>query len=512
MLPLETRVAILRLRKQGHGSRFIARAVGAARDSVKRVLASGAAEVPRIERPDQLSAYIKQIEALEQECQGNLVRVHEELLARHQVEVAYSTLTRFCRVAEIGVVARLAAGRYEFGPGVEMQHDTSPHSVKVAGRHVPLQCASLVQCFSRRRFIQCYPRWTRFHAKSFLTKGLQFFGGSASRCMLDNSTVIMTGGTGADARPVPEMQAFADRFGFTFVAHRIGHANRSARVEGPFWNVETNFYPGRTFADLADLNAQAITWCQKYNSTYHKSYGGIPDELWLIELPVIKPLPAWVPEPTEVHPRRVDTEGFVRLHTNRYSVPEQQIGQQVEVHETLERVRVFAGHALLAEHARFEDGANRRSLLPEHRGRWRRLQGPKPASPEEQVLRAAGPALAALCDALRLDAARGRKAVLRLHRIWPRLPDPRGRDRGRPRPGVPPERPRDHRAHGDQEPPRRLLPHPPTVGHGLHPDPTGPQWMTNSTNCSTASSSAGSARSSTSGSSPPPRTASPTPS
>lgn len=423
MLSHETRSAILRLREEGHGTRFIAKAVGIARDSVKRVLASGSAEVPGIERPDQLSVHADRIRTLEAECKGNLVRVHEELLARHQVQVAYSTLTRFCRDAEIGVVAKVAAGRYDFGPGVEMQHDTSPHEVTVGGRKVLLQCASLVQCFSRRRFIQCYPRWTRFHVKSFLTKALQFFGGSASRCMLDNSTVIMTGGTGPDARAVPEMQAFSDRFGFKFVAHAIGHADRSARVEGPFWNVETNFYPGRTFGDLSDLNAQAITWCQKYNAAFHKSYGGIPDELWHIELPVINPLPAYVPEPTEVHPRRVDTEAFVRLHTNHYSVPEPRIGQQVEVHETLERVRVYTAHTLLAEHPRLEDGANKRSLLPEHRGSWRKRSQPRPPSAEELVLRAAGPALAALCDALRANAIGGRRSILRLHRMWLDYPD-----------------------------------------------------------------------------------------
>ena len=310
-----------------------------------------------------------------------------------------------------------------FAPGLEMQHDTSPHRVMVGGRVVPLQCASLVQCFSRRRFIQCYPRWTRFHVKSFLTAALRFFGGSASRCMLDNSTVIMTGGTGPDARAVPEMQAFADRFGFTFVAHAIGHANRSARVEGPFWNIEHNFYPGRTFTDLRDLNAQAITWCQTYNATFHRSYAGIPDELWRIELPVIRALPAYLPEPTEVHPRRVDVEGFVRLHTNHYSVPEARIGQQVEVHETLERVRVFAGHTLLAEHPRLEDGANRRSLLPEHLKSRQRRAEPKPPSAEEVVLRNAGTAIAALCDALRSHAIGGRRSILRLHRMWLDSPD-----------------------------------------------------------------------------------------
>lgn len=423
MLSHETRSAILRLRQEGHGTRFIAKAVGTARESVKRVLANGSAEVPDVVRTDQLSAHIEQIKSLERECAGNLVRVHEELLARHQIDVAYSTLTRFCRDARIGVVAKVASGRYEFGPGKEMQHDTSPHRVKVGGREVLLQCASLVHCFSRRRFIQCYPRWTRFHVKSFLTTALRFFGGSSSQCMLDNSTVIMTGGTGPDARPVPEMEAFSNRFGFTFVAHVIGHANRSARVEGPFWNVERNFYPGRTFTDLADLNAQAVTWCQTYNATFHRNYGGIPDELWLIELPVIKPLPPHVPEPTEVHPRRVDTEAFVCLHTNHYSVPEERIGQQVEVHETLDRVRVFAGHTLLAEHPRFEDGAGKRNLLAEHRGGWRRRSEPRPPSTEELALRASGPALAALCDALRRNASGGRRSVLRLHRMWIDYPD-----------------------------------------------------------------------------------------
>lgn len=418
MLDLETRTAILRLAREGHGTRFIARSVGVARESVRGVLASGQAEVPEPDRADQLSAHIEHVRALHLTCKGNLVRVHEELAARHGVVVPYSTLTRFCRSAEIGVIPKQAAGRYYFGPGVEMQHDTSPHDVTVGGREVRLQCASLVMCYSRRRFIQCYPRWTRFHVKAFLTRALVFFECAAARCMLDNSTVIMTGGTGPDARAVPEMQAFSDRFGFKFVSHVVGDANRSARVEGPFWHVERNFYPGRTFGDLTDLNAQAITWCRTYNAAFHKSYGGIPDELGVLERLNSRRLPAFVPEPTEVHPRRVDTEGYVRLHTNRYSVPEALIGRQLEVHETLERVRVFDGHNMVAEHCRRDEGAGARLTLPEHRRRHKRRSTPRPPSPEEQTLRAAGPVLAALCDALRKDRARGRRAVLRLHRLW----------------------------------------------------------------------------------------------
>ena len=47
---------------------------------------------------------------------------------------AIATLTRFCREHGIGVKERLPFGRYEFEPGEEMQHDTSPHVVRIGGR------------------------------------------------------------------------------------------------------------------------------------------------------------------------------------------------------------------------------------------------------------------------------------------------------------------------------------------------------------------------------------------
>jgi hypothetical protein len=46
--------------------------------------------------------------------------------------------------------------------------------------------------------------------------------------------VVVLRGTGREMIPVPEMEVFGERFGFRFVAHAIGNANRSARVERPF--------------------------------------------------------------------------------------------------------------------------------------------------------------------------------------------------------------------------------------------------------------------------------------
>jgi hypothetical protein len=91
---------------------------------------------------------------------------------------------------------------------------------------VSAQCASLVLAYSRLLFVQYSPRFTRFEAKAFLTAALQFFAGAARRCVIDNTSVILAGGAGANARIAPEMAAFAAVFGFEFMAHAINHSDR----------------------------------------------------------------------------------------------------------------------------------------------------------------------------------------------------------------------------------------------------------------------------------------------
>lgn len=417
MLNLDTRSAILLLDSRGLGQRAIADALGISRNTVRKVLESGEAEVPGIERDELLAPHIDRIRELHRACKGNCIRVAEEL-RKEGVSVAYSTLTGFCRRHQIGVKPKPRSGRYEFGPGQEMQHDTSPHVVEVGGRRRTLQCASVVLCYSRKKYVQCYPRWSRFLAKVFLTEAFRYFDGTAADCMLDNSNVIVLRGTGANAVMVPEMIAFGDRFNVTFKAHEKGDANRSARVERPFHHVENNFYPGREFTDLADLNAQLRIWCDDKNAEWTRWLHASPNELFAAELSSLQPLPDFVPDVYELHQRRVDTEGFVSLHTNRYSMPESvPIEIRVTVHEYHERLRVFDGHKLIVEHVKAEHGARQRVRLPEHRSRRRRP--PAPPTHEETVLRAVAPELSALVDALRKrHGGQAARAVRRLYRIY----------------------------------------------------------------------------------------------
>lgn len=419
MIDHDTRTAILRLRRQGNGIRPIARALGVSRNTVKEVVKSGDAEVPRIERAQALSPHIDQIRALHAQCKGNLVRVNEELEARHKVVVPYSTLTGFCRRHEIGTNPKKRAGRYHFEAGEEMQHDTSPHRVKVAGRWRVVQCASLVLCFSRRIFAQVYPAFRRFHCKVFLTLALKHFGGAAGRAMLDNSSVVIASGTGKNAIPAAEMAAFAGRFSFEFAAHELGDANRSARVERPFDYIDNNFYPGRTFGSLADLNAQLWTWCEERDHMLKDHLGAKPIELFAAEQPELEPLPLHIPEVYDSHDRGVDSEGYVHLHKNRYSVPEALIDEPVEVRESIDRIRIFHRRRLVAEHEAREPGLGRRVTLEEHQGPGRRKPRVAPPLPEESVLRAAAPELGQLVDGLRKrHGGQAAKTVRRLHRFF----------------------------------------------------------------------------------------------
>jgi len=417
VLDLETRTAILRLKREGLGTKKIARVLGVARNSVREVLRSGVAEVPQPQRKEALLPHLDRIRELHLLCRGNRVLIHEKL-AEEGVVVPYATLTGFCRRHGVGVKPKQRAGQYPFAPGEEMQHDTSPHEVVVGGRRRTLHCASLVLCFSRMRYIQYFERWNRFCARVFLTEALQYLGGAAGRCMLDNSNVIVLRGTGADAVMVPGMVAFGDRFGFTFVAHEKGDANRSAHVERGFWTVETNFLPARTFADMDDLNAQLVRWCDRQNAKHRRRLKASYRELFAAEAALLKPLPLHIPEVYDLHSRRVDTEGYVNLHTNRYSMPEDSIGRRVTVHEHRRRVRVFEGHRLVVEHDKLPYGAGRRATKPEHQGRWRGRK-PAPPPPEEAVLCAAAPELAALVAALRkAHGAHATKRIRRLHGFY----------------------------------------------------------------------------------------------
>jgi transposase len=425
MLSQAQRTTILELHGKGVAKREIARVLGISRVALRQVLRSNSSAVPPLPRAEKAQPYRQRILELFEQCQGNLVRVHEELAASG-VEFSYAALTAFCRRHGIGYQPPQPAGRYDFAPGEELQHDTSPHPLTLAGQKRKVQTASAVLCYSRMLFFQCYPTFQRFDCKTFLTDALRYLGGATTRVMIDNTHVVVLRGSGREMVPVPEMAAFAERFGFEFVAHAIGHANRSGRVERPFHFIENNFLAGRAFSSWEDLNQRAREWCDKVNATYKKHLRAVPRELYAVERLHLKPLPAWIPDVYRLQQRLVDIEGYVSLHSNRYSVPVEWIGRRVEVRETKDQIVIQRDARRVVTHRRIAEAEHRRVLLAEHRPP--RDQGaPRPdAHPEEKDILTAAPELAEYVAELKHRSRKGitlaLRQLLRLVREYPREP------------------------------------------------------------------------------------------
>src|SRR3984957_996304 len=128
MTPNEIRAAVRGLQTQGHSLREISRLLAMSRNTVRRILREPAGDVGG-EPPPCGEATLIRLKGAFARARGNVVRVRE-LLADEGLEVPYSTLTRWVRDADLRGPPR-RAGEYDFAPGQEMQHDTSPHRAMI---------------------------------------------------------------------------------------------------------------------------------------------------------------------------------------------------------------------------------------------------------------------------------------------------------------------------------------------------------------------------------------------
>jgi len=417
MLDKDTRTAILALSGKGYGVRRIARELKLSRNSVRRVILSGVVEPAMAERTSQLEEHLEAIQQFYAECKGNLVRVREKLeeaLSKRgeKLQASYSALTWFCRRHGIAVEEPVAVKRIVTAPGLEMQHDTSPHTVVIGAKKVKRQCASVVLGYSRMLYFQFYPAFQRFHMKVFLTDGFQYFGGCCGRCVIDNSSIAIACGTGRLAEVAPEVEAFERRFGFEFLAHELGHKERSGKIERPFHYIENNFLVGRVFKDDEDLNRQALEWLEKANRRRLRELQATPIELFAAEKPHLVCLPLYVPEVYRMFQRVVDAYGCVSVERMKYPAPPAYIGKTVLVRESKDQVRLFDGHKELAAHKKKVEGSPAAEPAPNplaHRQRQAWL-------PEEKRLKEAGATLGKYLDVLK--AERGPRYVWSVKKLY----------------------------------------------------------------------------------------------
>jgi len=285
-------------------------------------------------------------------------------------------------------------------PGAEMQHDTSPYVVRLADQPARLIASLMYLRYSKRRYLRFYRVFNRFRMKCFLHEALRFWGHAAHQCIIDNTNLARLKGTGRNAVLVPEMEAFAKQYGFHFVCHEKGHANRKAGEERSFWTVETNFFPGRRFQTLEDLNQQAWEWATvRMEQRPVAKSRLIPAQAFLQEREALVPLSPHLPPPYLLHERKTDQYGYVAFEGNYYWVPGTSC-PEVKVLEYSDRLKIYQSRKCLAEYALPADGVHNQLFSPE--GIPKPERQPKdrkrPTEEEEKRLRAMSPTVGHYLD------------------------------------------------------------------------------------------------------------------
>lgn len=384
MIAADTRKAVFLLHESGMAVRQIARQFGLSRQSVHAII-DQRGELPAVERTPKTKLDPDLLRQLHRECDGWVQRVQEKLQEQHGIAVKYSTLTRTLRHLGITHNTEPRCARVPDEPGAEMQHDTSDYFLLLGEQRVKVVGSLIYLRYSKRRYLQFYRAFNRFKMKCFLHRALMHWGYAAGQCIIDNTNLARHIGTGARVVIAPEMAAFARERGFSFVCHEKGHSDRKAGEERSFWFVETNFFPGRTFQSLADLNQQALEWSTV--RLEHRPQGKaklIPAKAFEHELNFLKALPPFLPAPYQTHQRAIDQYGYAAFDGNHYWVPGHGRGE-VKLLEDSSRLRIYQARELLIEYPLPPEDVKNKLIHPDNQPRPpREPRKPRHATQEEE--------------------------------------------------------------------------------------------------------------------------------
>ncbi len=365
---------ILDLHRQGAGVSAIARRTGLDRKTVRKVIASGLeppAYGPRQAKVTQLQPfepYLRERLGAVPELTGR--RLHRELAAVGY-RGGYTALTDLLR--EIRPVAALPFEvRFETPPGRQAQVDFAHFRTVFTdepGAERVIWLFSLVLGHSRMlwgRFVPQQDMQTllRCHAAAF-----EALGGAPTEILYDRMRTVFVR-EDPDAGHIVYNRTlieFARHYGYLPKACQAYRAKTKGKVERPFRYIREDFFLGRSFRSLGDLNEQFRQWLDEVaNPRTHATTRRVVAEHFAEERPTLQPLPAGPFQAVLRLERRITRDGMVSVDGNLYSVPNTTRRRPVEVHSLAHEVRILEDGQVVAVHPVL-DGRGQRRIIAGHR-------------------------------------------------------------------------------------------------------------------------------------------------
>jgi transposase len=365
---------ILELHRQGVSISAIARQVGLDRKTVRRYIGQGlepptyGPRQPRISQLQAFEPYLRERLAAFPQLTGR--RLHRELRDLGY-SGGYTILTELLREIRPVEVSAYEV-RFETPPGRQAQVDFAHFRTVFTdepGVERIIWLFSMVLGHSRMlwgRFVlhQDLQTLLRCHTAAF-----EALGGVPEQILYDRMRTVFNREDPDTSHIVYNrtLLAFARHYGYLPKACKAYRAKTKGKVERPFRYIREDFFLGRTFRNLDNLNAQFRQWLdQVANARTHATTKRVVAEHFAEERPALQPLTAGAFQAVLRLERRITRDGMVSVDGNLYSVPNSARRRTVEVHSTADEVRILEDGAVIATHPVL-DGRGQRRIIAGHR-------------------------------------------------------------------------------------------------------------------------------------------------
>lgn len=245
-------------------------------------------------------------------------------------------------------------------PGEQAQVDWAHFGHMTIGKaQRPLMAFVMILSYSRKVFLHFF---LNARMENFL-RGHEFafnhFNGVARVNLYDNLRSAVLDRQGDAIRFNPTLLAFAAHYRFEPRPCAVYRGNEKGRVERAIQYIRHNFFAGRQYVDLDDLNQQARVWCNTTasNRPCPEDRSKSVQETYSEEQPRLIALPENPFPCDEVETVHVGKTPYVRFDLNDYSVPHTHVRQSLTVRATLNEVSIVDGLKVIAKHARSYDKA-----------------------------------------------------------------------------------------------------------------------------------------------------------
>ena len=256
----------------------------------------------------------------------------------------------------------------DFRAGEAVQVDWGDFGFALPG--VPRRVSAFVMalCHSRYLYLEFCLSQTMGSLLRRMERGLRFYGGTTHVDIFDNMKTVVLRHNDKGTLFNSTFVSYAVSRGFAVKACNVYRGNEKGRVERPIGFVRDRFWPGRRFADLMDLNVQALKWRDDFaNNRVHEVTGKVPSLVFQhTEKATLNPMPDTAFNTDELEGGSVTKSFRVRFDRNTYSVPPSLVAQSVVVRGNDDWVLVFLGAKEVARHRRCW-GVGEDLELPEHR-------------------------------------------------------------------------------------------------------------------------------------------------